>query len=79
MVRPYGEDRFAKLIYIEKWAGSRSVGRPQKSWIETLKECLRKRGFDVMQARRMVQHRSDWQGLVRGNARGIAQGMNPRP
>ena len=30
-----------------------------------MKECLRRRGLDVRQARRMVQDRSEWQGFVR--------------
>ena len=34
--------------------GIHSVGRPQKRWIDIVKECLRKRGLDVRQARRMV-------------------------
>ena len=44
-----------------------------------LKDCLRKRGLEVRQARRVVQDRSEWQGFVRGNALGIAQGMKARP
>ena len=38
---------------------SSSVGRPWKRWIDTVTECLKKRGLDVRQARRMVQHRSE--------------------
>ena len=48
-------DRFAKRIYVGECAGSRSVDRPRKRWIDTVKECWRKRGLDVRQARRMVQ------------------------
>ena len=33
-----------------------------------LKECLKKRGLDVRQARRMVQDRIEWRGFVRVNA-----------
>ena len=58
----------AKRVYVGECVGSRTVGRPQKRWIDTVKECLRKRGLDVSQARRMVQDRNEWQGLVRGNA-----------
>ena len=54
-------DRIAKRVYIGVCAGSRSVGRPRKRWIDTVKECLRKRGLDVSKARRMVQDRSEWQ------------------
>ena len=49
--------------------GSRSVGRPNvigifsvsrlwKRWIDTVKDCLKNRGLDVRQARRMVHDRS---------------------
>ena len=70
-------DRTAKRFYVRDCAGSRSVSR--KRWIDTVKECLKKRGLDVRQARRMVQDRSEWRVFVRGNAWGIARGMNPRP
>ena len=36
-------DRIAKRVYIGEFAGSCSVGRPQKSWIDTMKDCLKKR------------------------------------
>ena len=39
------------------------MGRLQKSWIDTVKEFLRKRGLDVRQARRMVQDRCEWWGF----------------
>ena len=39
----------------QECAGSRSVGKPRKRWIDNSKEYLRKRGLDVSQARRMVQ------------------------
>ena len=45
--------------------------------IDTVKECLKKRGLDVREARRMVQDRNEWRGFVRRNAWGIAQRMNP--
>ena len=40
-------NRIATRIYVGECAGSRSVGRPRKRWIDTVKECLRKRGLDV--------------------------------
>ena len=52
-------DRIAKRVYVGECAGSRSVGRPRKRWIDTLKECLKKRGLDVSQAWRMMQDRSE--------------------
>ena len=69
--------RIAKKVYVGECAGIRSVGKSRKRWIDTVKECLRKRGLDVRQARRMIQDRNEWRGLVRGNAWGIARGMNP--
>ena len=63
--------------YLGVCAGSRSVGRPRKRWIGTMKECLRKSGLDVRQARRMVQDMSELQEFERGNAWGAAWRMNP--
>ena len=41
-------------VYVGECTGSYSMGRPWKRWIDTVKDCLRKRGFDLRQARRMV-------------------------
>ena len=54
------KDRIAKRVNVGECAGSRSMGWPCKRWIDTVKECLRKRGLDMRQPRRMVQDRSDW-------------------
>ena len=58
--------RIAKRVYVGECAGSRPVGRPRKRWIDTMKDCLKKRGFDVRLARRVVHDRSVWWGFVRG-------------
>ena len=71
-------DRVEKRVYVGECAGSRSVGRSRKRWIDTVKECLKEGGLDIRQARRMVQDMSEWWRFVRGNAWGIALGMNPR-
>ena len=63
-------------VYVRECDGSHSVGKPRKRWIDTAKECLRKRCLDVRQARRMVQDRCEWQGFVRGNVWSVAWGMN---
>ena len=47
-------DRTAKRVYIGECAGSCSVGRPRKRWIDAVKGCLKKKGLDVRKARRMV-------------------------
>ena len=56
-------DRITKRVYVGEYAGSYSVGRPWKRWIDTVKECLKKRGLDVKQSRRMVQDKSEWWGM----------------
>ena len=70
-------DIISKKVYVVECAVSRSVGRPRKKCIDTVKECLRKRSLDVRQARIMVLDRSEWRGFVRGNAWGIAWRKNP--
>ena len=52
-------DRIAKRVYVGECAGSRSVGRPRKRWIDTVKECLSKRSLDVKAVRGMGQGLSD--------------------
>ena len=44
-------DRITKKIYVGECAGSRLVVRLRKRWIDTGKECLKKRGLDVREAR----------------------------
>ena len=58
-------------------AGSHLVGSPRKRWVDTMKKCLRKGSLDIGQARRKIQDGSVWWVFVRGNAWGIAWGMNP--
>ena len=43
-----------------------------------MKDCLRKRGLEVRQSRRMVQDRSEWQGFVRGNEWGHSPEDEPK-
>ena len=31
-------DRISKMVYVGEYAGSRSVGRPRKRWIDTIKD-----------------------------------------
>ena len=60
-------ERIAKRVYVGECAGSHSMGRLQKRWIDTLKDCSKKRGLDVWQAKRMVQVRSEWRGHSMGD------------
>ena len=66
-------DMIGKGVYVGEGAGSRSVGRSRKRWINTVGERLKKRGLDIRQARRMVQDRSEWGWLVRGKAWCVAR------
>ena len=50
-------DRIAKSVFVGECAGIHSVVRQQKRWTDTVKECLKKRGLDLRQERRMVQDR----------------------
>ena len=45
-------DRIAKRVYVGECAGSHSMGRPRRRWIDTVKDCLKERALDVRQARR---------------------------
>ena len=53
-------DRIAKRFYVGDCAGSRSVGRPRKRWIDTVKECLKKSGLDDREVRRTVHDKIVW-------------------
>ena len=69
--------RIAEMVKVGESAGSGSVGGPRKRWVDTVRDCLKKRGLDVRHARRMVHDRSVWRGFVRENAWGFPRGMNP--
>ena len=70
-------DGITKRVYGGECTGTRSGSRPRKRLTDTVKECLRKRGLDMREARRMVKRRSKWRGIMKENAWNIAQGMNP--
>ena len=52
-------DRIGKRVYVGECAATRSVGRTRKRWIDSVKECLKKRMLDVRQARGIVQDRGE--------------------
>ena len=54
-------DRIAKRVYVGEFAGSHSKIRLQKRWVDTVKECLRKKDLDV-------REQGEWWGFVKGNA-----------
>ena len=51
--------RGLRRFYVGECAGSHSVGMLRKRYIDTMKDCLRKRGLDVRQTRRMVKDQSE--------------------
>ena len=51
-------DKITKKLYVGESAGSSSVSRPRKRWIDITKDCLKKMCLDVKQARIMVHDRS---------------------
>ena len=59
-------DGIAKRVYVGECAGSHSVGRPRKRWINTVKDRLRRRGLYVRQAKTIVQDRSECEGKCMG-------------
>ena len=71
-------DKIAERIYVGECAGSCSMGRPRKRWIDTVKDCLRKRSLDARETRRMVKDRSEYRGIVWGSVWGIEGGMKPQ-
>ena len=62
-------DRIAKRVCVGECAGSRSVGRPQKRWSDTVKEFLKKRGLDVSE-------QGEW-SRIGVKAGSVALGINP--
>ena len=69
--------RIAKRVYVGERAHSPSVGRLRKRLINIVKDCLKKRGLDIRQARKMVPDKSVWRGFVRKNASDVTRGMKP--
>ena len=67
----------AKSFYVGKYSGSQLMGRARRKWIDTLKNCLKKKGLDVRQAKRMVHDKNVWGRFARGNALGVGRVMNP--
>ena len=57
----------AKRVYEGECAGSSSVDRARKRCIDNVKDCMKKRGWDVRQERKMVHDRNVWKGFVRRN------------
>ena len=44
-------DKIAESVYVGKCGGSCSVGRLIKTWIDTVKDCLKEKGLEIRKAR----------------------------
>ena len=60
-------DKTTKKVYVGECANSHLVSRPRKRWIDTM-ECLKKRGLDVRQTRRIVLNKNEYLEFIRRNA-----------
>ena len=48
------KERIAKRFYVGECTGSHSVGRLRERWIDSVKDCFKKKVLDLRQARRKV-------------------------
>ena len=47
-----GRDEISKMVYGKECMGCRFLDRPWKKWIDSVTECLKKRGLNVGQIKR---------------------------
>ena len=64
LVKRMEDDMIAKKVHVGECACSRSVGRPWKRWIDTVKDCLKKREFW------MSSKQGEW-CMIRVNTEGL--------
>ena len=60
-------DRIAKRVDVGECSGSHSVGRPQKRWIDTVKNCLKKPRFGCREDGRGERGRLPRTGMAVGS------------
>ena len=51
------DERMAKRVYVSGVDGRRGRGRPNRVWMDEVKEALNKRGWTLVQARMTVYDR----------------------
>ena len=71
-------DRIAKRVYVGECTGSPLVGTPRKRWVDTLKDCLRKKVLDVRQSMRMEEDRNEWREVCEREFMGRSQSDEPQ-
>ena len=69
-----GKDRITKRIYVGECKRSHVVDRPRKRWIDSAKDCLKKRSPYVGQARRMVYDGNERREFCEGGMFGAYPG-----
>ena len=62
-------DRITKQVYVKECAGTCSVGRPWKRWIDTMKDCLKKKGV-------CMSGKQEKQCMIGLNGGGLQGGMH---
>ena len=65
-VERMNEERVAKRAYDSGVDGRRGRGRPNRVWMDGVKEALNERGLTLEQARVTVHERAEWRRLVNG-------------
>ena len=58
------EERVAKRVYDSGVDGRRGRGRPNRVWMDGVKEALHERGLTLEQARVNVHDRAEWRRLL---------------
>ena len=59
------EERMVKKVFKSEVNCRRNRGRPKRSWMDGVKEALRKREMSVEEARMIVGDRDRWKDVVR--------------
>ena len=63
-VERMNDERMAKRVYVSGVEGRQGRGRPNRVWIDGVKEALNKRGWTLEQARTTVHDRVEWRRIV---------------
>ena len=65
-VERMNDERMAKRVYVSGVDGRRGRGRPNRVWMDGVKEALNKRGWTLEQAKTTVHDRVEWRRMVNG-------------